>query len=488
MAARFTLHHGDCLQVLRGMGDASVDAIVCDPPAGIAFMGKDWDKDKGGRDAWIAWMQSVAQECLRVIKHGGHALVWALPRTSHWTGMAWENAGWEPRDKIVHLFGTGFPKSLNVSASIEGLLTRGSANKTAFKHLSGDKVQRGNWGIAKMQQSHGQREKDYDTEAESDARLSKLSPTTDEAKEWEGWGTALKPAAEDWWLMRKPLDGTVAGNVLKHGTGALNIDGCRVDGPPSGLKPFVRGVEQRESQAANHHNVTFTDHPQGRWPANLMHDGSPEVVAGFPSDRPGMSGGGDGRRDASMFGVGGVSKPEHFRSDKGSASRFFYCAKASRRDREEGCEHLEAKSGAEAVDREEGSAGLNSPRAGASRTAGKVKNHHPTVKNTDLMRYLCRLVTPKEGVVLDPFMGSGSTGKGCMYEGFRFIGIDQDPEYVEIARARIEYALRNGGFVDEIAVKPAPKAGSSLKVLRRKVSDEQIDLFAQPIAQDEEPT
>jgi hypothetical protein len=155
--------NGDCLDVLRGLADNSVDSIVTDPPAGIAFMGKEWDRDKGGRDAWIAWMRSVAAECLRVIKPGGHAFVWAIPRTSHWTGMAWEDAGWQPRDKCYHIFGSGFPKSHNLSG------------------------------------------------------------------EWDGWGTALKPAAEEWWLFRKPLsESTVAANVLKWGTGALNIDGCRV--------------------------------------------------------------------------------------------------------------------------------------------------------------------------------------------------------------------------------------------------------------------
>lgn len=176
-----------------------------------------------------------------------------------------------------------------------------------------------------------------------------------------------------------------------------------------------------------------------------------------------------------------------FPADEG---RYFYCAKASRRDREEGCEHLIDKTGAEAVDREEGSAGINSPRAGASRTANKVKNHHPTVKHTELMRYLCRLITPPSGVVLDAFMGSGSTGKAAMYEGFNFIGIEQDAEYLEIAKARIEYALNKVGFVaaGSIEVKAAPKAGSSLKVLLKKRDESQVDLFAQSIAQDEEPT
>jgi site-specific DNA-methyltransferase (adenine-specific) len=380
---RFTLHHGDCLKVLKTLPSCSVDAIVTDPPAGIAFMGKEWDTDKGGRDAWIAWMQSVAQECLRVIKHGGHALVWALPRTSHWTAMAWENAGWEPRDKVVHLFGTGFPKSLNVGG---------------------------------------------------------------------GLGTALKPAAEDWWLLRKPIDGTIAGNVAKHGTGALNIDGCRI---AYGEGEVDFGQKQRQQNSVGAIEGAFgaasligTEidlyKEAGRWPANAMHDGSDEVLASFQS--------GEGR--------------------------FFYCAKASRQDREEGCGNLADRTGAEAVDREAGSAGMNSPRAGASRTAGKVKNHHPTVKHTELMRYLCRLITPPNGVVLDAFMGSGSTGKACMYEGFGFIGIEQDADYLEIAKARIEFALNNAGLATtEVAVRQAPKSGKSLSALRKKVSDEQIGLF-----------
>ena len=469
---RFTLHHGDCLKVLQTLPPGSVDAIVCDPPAGIAFMGKDWDKDKGGRDAWIAWMQSVARECLRVIKHGGHALVWALPRTSHWTGMAWENAGWEPRDKIVHLFGTGFPKSLDVSKAID---KSAGAKREVVGYSRGVGVEdnQGYGGIARG--GVGIVQKGIDVPVTASA--------TDEAKQWEGWGTALKPAAEDWWLMRKPLDGTVAGNVLKYGTGALNIDGCRV-GTEERTYDLTMVSGGFETTGGGRNVKSGEKTVVGRWPANVMHDGSDEVVAGFPES----NGGHWSYKQAKDGGLyeHGLKDMKDGGSDNvgGSAARFFYCTKASRRDREEGCEHLEAKSGAEAVDREEGSAGMDSPRAGASRTAGKVKNHHPTVKNTDLMRYLCRLVTPENGVVLDPFMGSGSTGKGCMYEGFRFIGIDQDPEYVEIARARIEYALRNGGFVDEVEVKPAPKAGSSLKVLRKKASDDQIDLFAQPIAQE----
>ena len=189
----FTLHHGDCLKVLKTLPSCSVDAIVTDPPAGIAFMGKSWDTDKGGRDAWIAWMQSIAQECLRVIKPGGHALVWALPRTSHWTGMAWENAGWEPRDKVVHLFGTGFPKSLNVSKAID---KAAGAEREVVGYSRGVGVEdnQGYGGIARG--GVGIVQKGIDVPVTASA--------TPEAHQWEGWGTALKPAAEDWWLLRKP--------------------------------------------------------------------------------------------------------------------------------------------------------------------------------------------------------------------------------------------------------------------------------------------
>jgi DNA modification methylase len=235
------------------------------------------------------------------------------------------------------------------------------------------------------------------------------APATDAARQWQGWGTALKPALEPITVARKPLHGTVAENVLAHGTGALNVDGCRV-GTES-----VRTMHtaKREGTGQGWHRVATgesTEH-SGRWPANLIHDGSEEVVGLFP-------GGEDG----------------------GSAARFFYEAKASKADRDAGCEGMEKRSAADMVERSEGSDGMDNPRAGAGRTSG-ARNHHPTVKPTDLMRYLCRLVTPPGGVVLDPFTGSGSTGRGAILEGFRFIGIEREPEYVAIARARIEDAV-----------------------------------------------
>jgi site-specific DNA-methyltransferase (adenine-specific) len=354
--------HGDCLEVLKTLPDNSVDAVVTDPPAGIAFMGKSWDKDKGGRNQWIAWMSEVAAECLRVIKPGGHALVWAIPRTSHWTGTAWEDAGWDCRDKIFHCFGSGFPKSLDVSKAIDR--AAGAEREVVGKRWEQNRKPN--------TKEHGR----YGEYGPDDGLLT--APATPSAKQWEGWGTALKPAVEEWWLFRKPLaEKTVAANVLEHGTGALNIDGCRVKyASHQDKKTSARNGEYGESKPScflgNKQIMHGKQNSQGRFPAHLIHDGSEEVLACFPD----------------------IS---------GSAARFFYCAKASKRDRDEGLD----------------------------------RNHHPTVKPTELMRYLCRLITPPGGTILDPFCGSGSTGKGAILEDFNFIGIEQDAEYVEIAKARI---------------------------------------------------
>jgi site-specific DNA-methyltransferase (adenine-specific) len=248
-------------------------------------------------------------------------------------------------------------------------------------------------------------------------------------------GTALKPAWEPVIVARKPLSGTVADNVLRYGTGALNIDGCRVGGN------------------------------EGRWPANVLHDGSAEVVAGFP-----MTGGSGDGTPRLAYGIGGTGSGAYHGggsgamvatyADSGSAARFFYCAKASRTDREEGCDNLPTRSGADAVERDEGSAGLQSPRAGAGRTADTVRNFHPTVKPTDLMRYLCRLVTPPAGLVLDPFCGSGSTGKAALLEGLRFVGVDLDPAHVAIAEARCQFAVDT--VAEQAAAAEAPGAQLTL--------------------------
>jgi DNA modification methylase len=393
----FELFQGDCLEVLKTLPDNSIDSIVTDPPAGIAFMGKDWDKDKGGRDEWIAWMESVARECRRVIKPGGHALVWAIPRTSHWTAMGWENAGWELRDRIAHVFGSGFPKSLSVDKAIDkaaGVEREVVGQVKLTRDMSG-----GSWG-----ELHGK---------PNNAKQHNITaPATEAAKQWQGWGTALKPAYEDWHLFRKPVEGTISQNVLKWGVGGLNIDKCRVD--LNGERPLiVDGNEDRKftgdfRQGSIREGTTTT----GRWPAHLIHDGSDEVVECFPDAGGGFGNNGDGSntvRRQMKFGMKATGKTVGF-GDKGSAARFFYCTKASKADRNEGIE---------------------------------ITNVHPTVKSTDLMVYLCRLITPPNGIVLDPFMGSGSTGKAAMIEGFRFIGIEREEEYLSIAKARIQYALDN---------------------------------------------
>jgi site-specific DNA-methyltransferase (adenine-specific) len=317
---------GDCLERLRELPDNSVDSVVTDPPYGLSFMGKKWDYDVPSVDVW--------RECLRVLKPGGHLLAFAGTRTQHRMAVRIEDAGFEIRDMIAWVYGSGFPKSHNLK------------------------------------------------------------------DEWQGWGTALKPALEPITVARKPLIGTVAQNVLEHGTGAINVDGCRVaksDGDKSGWsKTGSKAGENRSMSGFNYEREPKPD-AFGRWPANLIHDGSYEV-------------------DSLL----------------NSAARFFYCAKTSKKDRNEGCDELEQKQ-------------THNRKPDGKSTFEKSdrqpsQNNHPTVKPTDLMRYLCRLVTQPNGVVLDPFMGSGSTGKAAIIEGFQFIGIERDESYFEIARSRIETA------------------------------------------------
>lgn len=375
--AKFTLHNGDCLDVLRTMPENSVDSIVTDPPYGLSFMGKKWDYDVPSEAIW--------RECLRVLKPGGHLLAFAGTRTQHRMAVRIEDAGFEIRDMIAWVYGSGFPKSLDVSKAIdkgEGFWRgRAGAVKSGNDAMSG-----GNY-----------------------ERTAKGDPVTAAAAAWQGWGTALKPALEPITVARKPLAGTVAENVLQWGCGGLNIDGCRIPG----WKPQVtQGINSNASSfnVAKERRISG-DSMEGRWPANLIHDGSGDVLAGFPENN----------------------------------SRFFYCAKASKKDRDEGLDGFRKVRASEITGRVEGSAGLVMEGGKANPYAGTTgeprANNHPTVKPTDLMRYLARLVTPPGGVVLDPFMGSGSTGKAAMLEGFRFIGIERDEQYMSIARARIGGAL-----------------------------------------------
>jgi DNA modification methylase len=383
-------------------------------------MGKKWDYDVPGVEVWA--------ECLRVLKPGGHLLAFAGTRTQHRMAVRIEDAGFEIRDMIAWVYGSGFPKSLDVSKAIdknngevgrllrftEWMRTTGLTSKqideatetnmgghyltaksqpaiptrrlwSKLRPLCGEVP---DWVDELVERIEAEREvvgtktagmgsgntfgmlQSEGDNASANKTLDITAPSTDAAKQWQGWGTALKPALEPITVARKPLIGTVAENVLQHGTGAINVDGGRV-----GTEEIIDFKRKENSITASGwkdvNRNPYEQHSQGRWPANFIHDGSEEVTDLL-----------------------------------GSAARFFYCAKASKRDRDEG-------------------------------------NHHPTVKPTDLMRYLCRLVTPPDGLVLDPFMGSGSTGKAAALEGFSFIGIEREAEYVAIAQARINHVTND---------------------------------------------
>jgi len=413
------LHQGDSRDVLRGLGDCSIDSIVCDPPyalvsiqkrfgkAGSApaqhgkdglyarasrgFMGKDWDV------ADTAFAETFWAECLRVLKPGGHVVAFGGTRTYHRLVCAIEDAGFEIRDQIGWAFGSGFPKSHN---------------------------QKG---------------------------------------EWEGWGTALKPAWEPICLARRPLSGTVAGNLAEWGVGALNVDGCRVDAPEgktAGGRGASNGVVGWQPSAG------FDIHDgRGRWPANIIHDGSDEVLAAFPETAPSKAASRGELADmrgnkfnAASDTIAGSNTVRGHTDNGGSAARFFYAAKASRKDRDEGLDGFAIKDAAAMA----GNLVSGQPLAGDGTPIATPKraNTHPTVKPTSLMAYLCRLITPPGGTILDPFMGSGSTGKAAVLEGFNFVGIEREDEYMPIAEARIAWAVlrKAGGVVDHEPVIAAAAA------------------------------
>lgn len=413
-----TLYLGDCLDVLPELDAESVDAIVTDPPYGLSFMGKAWDSSVPSVAVWKAAM--------RVLKPGGHLLAFAGTRTQHRMASAIEDAGFEIRDMIAWVYGKGFPKSLDVSKAIDKAAG-------AEREVVGVKTNRQPTGNAYAQ--------DAWTNAHSQAHeINITAPATPEAQQWNGWGTALKPALEPITVARKPLakGNTVAANVLEYGTGAINVNGCRV-----GTDEKMSYSSSKKEGVTAFGTGTTEQNPAGRFPANLIHDGSDEVVRLFPVTHGAghKRSGGLSKNGDSMFCGNHDGNGERY-GDSGSTARFFYCAKASKRDRDEGCEGLQ-----------EGpppASARSKPAEGRQSALGKPRrNHHPTVKPTDLMRYLVRLVTPPGGVVLDPFMGSGSTGKAAILEDMRFIGVDTDPESIEIARARIKHACRQPSLFED---------------------------------------
>jgi DNA modification methylase len=383
----FDVLHGDCLAVMPTLDAESVDAIVSDPPYGLGFMGKQWDHGVPGVDFW--------REALRVAKPGAHLVAFGGTRTYHRLACAIEDAGWEIRDCLSWLYGSGFPKSLDVSKAIDK--AAGAEREVVGERILSNDI-RGN-------SSNGKGISGPRKNKEPFVQVI-TAAATDLARQWQGWGTALKPAWEPIILARKPLVGTVAANVAQYGTGGINVDGCRIATDEDTSRPFgstALGQGSGWNAHANRDGVG-AGHPSGRWPANVCLD---EEAAGlFPE------------------------------------SRFFYTAKASRREREAGLEGMPertlARSGGAQTAEANGDTYAEAQGIGLNRVL-RVANNHPTVKPIALMRWLCRLVTPPNGLILDPFTGSGSTGCAAVLEGFRFVGIEREAEYVEIAEKRIAH-------------------------------------------------
>mgnify|MGYP000131120858 CR=1 FL=1 len=537
---------GDCLVVLQGLAACSFDSIVTDPPAGIAFMGKDWDDPEkwkypitkhgftdGGdrvpapsigaaarnpncrnckrhkrgwknvpgcscdepdfddqqshresRDKFIAWLRLVMVECLRVLKPGGHALVWAIPRTSHWTAMAIEEAGFEIRDSILHVFGQGFPKGLNISKAIDK--AKGAERKVVKKGRGFDPKKN------KAGQFDSISPSNVGINTESfNAKIGEVTePATPEAQRWDGWGTQLKPAVEIWWLCRKPIEEeTIVAQVLETGTGAINIGGCRIHSGPSEGGATSGETAFGQGSGWNPHENRETDidrtMSQGRWPANIVFSHGPgcrkvgtrsvdapvinrftdgmkpfgdgaghpyETVGGGTEEQavyecqPGCPVGGldpqsgeltsgrlpsytgENRQNTSIFAGGGVFSHQGYEAEAGGASRFFQVFEP---DYEEPFVYT-----GKASKRDK-----NTDLAALNAAEESLLNKHPTVKSQALMTYLVRLITPKGGKVLDPFAGSGSTLVAAATGGFLFLGIEREDEYWHIAKTRTDKAL-----------------------------------------------
>ena len=373
----FRLLKGNCLDMLKELPDNSIDSIVTDPPYELGFMGKSWDS------TGIAYSVELWSECLRVLKHGGHLVAFSGSRTVFPMGVAIAEAGFEVRDMISWIYTSGFPKSLDISKAID--------QKLGFeREITGYRKSEG--GRSGTTTSVGSHFIEY---GKSDIPIT--APASPQAQQWQGWGTALKPAQEPAVLARKPIDpdcSSIAENVLKWGTGAINIDAGRFaygDDCHFGdsEKPQWEVGSNRGNKGFKLSNGIRTQPPSeiGRWPANV-----------------------------------------------------YQCKKPQRSEKEAGLDHLTGKTGAEATHRKEGSAGLDNPRAGAGRTAEHVKNFHPTVKPIKLMRWLCRLLTPQGGTVLDPFLGSGTTAVSAILEGFNAVGCEMTADYYPIIQGRVNWA------------------------------------------------
>jgi DNA modification methylase len=440
---------GDSVDKLKELDDNSIDSIVTDPPYGLSFMGKKWDYDVPS--------QEIFEECLRVLKPGGYLLSFAGSRTYHRMAVRVEDAGFEIRDQIMWIYGSGFPKSHNISKYIdkklgtEKIVGKGKAGKNALGQSS---------GYNKTYNPH-----EYNI----------TEPSSELAKKWNGWGTALKPAHEPIVMARKPLsEKTVVNNVLEWGTGGINIDESRITtkdtlggGATKGSVLSIDGFDrpwmhdEEKMKEFSDKMKEKVEHAQtlGRFPANIIFDEEAGKIldeqSGISKSTGGRSGNKEGVGQNGIYGQysGEVRDENPGLGDTGGASRFFYCPKTSKRDRNEGLDEFEDKyyaAGNQAkAELKRGNVEFNANKGKGKderhnhNQVGVSKNNHPTVKPTDLMLYLIRLVTPTGGTTLDPFMGSGSTGKAAVRGGFDFIGIEREKEYIEIAEARIQYEKDN---------------------------------------------
>jgi site-specific DNA-methyltransferase (adenine-specific) len=407
---------GNSLDLLPTLADNSIDAIVTDPPYELGFMGKTWD------NSGIAYSLKLWQQCLRVLKPGGHLLAFSGSRTYHRMVVSIEDAGFEIRDMISWISNKTFPKSQNIAKAID-------KQAGARGHVAKGFLVAGEYNDRQLQGP--------DTTYQDPALV------TPEAKKWDGWGTGLKPTVEPIVMARKPVEGTVANNVLTYGTGGLNIDASRIrmtaeDETKSSNNWKPHGYESKENIYNIGNKVIASEqNTQGRWPANLILD---EQAARLVDEQSGTTTSKSASMKAGLVeGIGSMNlspKAETYQSirghdDTGGASRFFYVAKASKRDRNEGLEDL--------PDHEWRDDGAAIPQRN-DRPFLPSKNHHPTVKPTELMRYLVKLITPPGGTVLDPFTGSGSTGKAAILEGFDFIGIELTEDYWPIIEGRLKHA------------------------------------------------
>jgi DNA modification methylase len=425
---------GDSVDKLKELDDNSIDSIVTDPPYGLSFMGKKWDYDVPS--------QEIFEECLRVLKPGGYLLSFAGSRTYHRMAVRVEDAGFEIRDQIMWIYGSGFPKSMNIGKAMDKV--QGNEREVVGKKggkIDFSKTKKGDTSFYETAWDN----KDY-----VELEITKGNSP------YEGWGTALKPAHEPIVMARKPLsEKTVVNNVLEWGTGGINIDASRVGTDDTRSKASMTALGQNSGWNKHSNKEVIAGSESGRFPANIIFDEEAGKIldeqSGISKSTGGRSGNKEGVGQNGIYGQysGEVKDGNPGLGDTGGASRFFYCPKTSKTDRNEGLEDFKGKQigtyNAHSSDLEiyGGSSLGAASMSGNNKMPQPKQNFHPTVKPTDLMLYLIRLVTPTGGTTLDPFMGSGSTGKAAVRGGFDFIGIEREKEYIEIAEARIQYEKDN---------------------------------------------